>query len=649
MKVLAVSHYVLPHVGGIEVLVDQLGRQLVRAGHEVTVVSSRLGAPARETRDGVRFMRVPAWNVLERRLHVPYPIFAPSLLSTLWREVRAAEVVHIHGLLYLTSWCALLWAWWCRKPVVVTEHVGFVHYQSPWLNWVQRLALAIAAPVFLRAADAVIALNPRVHQWLAGQTPYPERLHFVPNGIDTDRFRPAAGAERELARQRLGLVSARPVALFVGRFVQKKRIDLLLDAADGSFELLLCGPGELPPGPRSVALHVVGNVPHDRMPEVYRAADVFVIPSHGEGFPVAVMEAMASGLPVVAVRDPTYDRYVSDREVIQTDATAERIRAALTRLLSDAEDRRQRAEAARQRALSDFSLASCTARHVVLYHEARGSRELSTALSPLGHDLATRLKIPVLRGLIGESPASPWADVGPGSGYVTHHVFGPGPVIIVDVSLANLQTLRTRARAAGCPDRFRPVRADLAALPFRDGALGTVLCTEVLEHVEDDRRAAAELMRVLAAAGRLVAEVPHSARGYASYLERLGVTTVHDVPGPEYHHRPGYTAESLAALFHPVGGHLTRCRAFVGFVGLFLIDAVAAVHLAYERLRFGRNAWTWADVHQLTSSPVFRLYRLVFPLLHALTWLDALASRGVGFILGARIEKQDSRQLTVDS
>src|SRR5512139_2534910 len=309
MKILLVSHYALPHVGGIEVLVDQLARTLVRQGHAVTVVSSGTGIGRRTTIEGgVRVIRVPPWNVLERRLDVPYPLFAPSLLTALWREVRAAEVVHMHGLLYLSSWCALLWAWWFRTPVVVTEHVGFVPYQSPWLNWVQRLALAIAAPVFLRTADAVVALNPRVHQWLAGLTPYPERLHFVPNGVDTDRFRPATDAERQLARQQLGVVSARPVALFVGRFVQKKRIDLLLDAADGSFELLLCGPGELPAGPRPAALHVVGNVDHDRMPEVYRAADAFVIPSHGEGFPVAVMEGMASGLPVVAVRDPTYDR-----------------------------------------------------------------------------------------------------------------------------------------------------------------------------------------------------------------------------------------------------------------------------------------------------------------------------------------------------
>jgi len=200
--------------------------------------------------------------------------------------------------------------------------------------------------------------------------------------------------------------------------------------------------------------------------------------------------------------------------------------------------------------------------------------------------------------------------------------------------------LRARARAAGYANRFLPVRADLAALPFRDGSVGTVLCTEVLEHVENDQDAAAELTRILAAGGRMIVEVPHVGRGYASYLERLGVTTVHDVPGPEYHHRPGYTAAAIAALFAQRGVQVTAKRTFVGFVGLFLMDAVAVLHLLYERLRLGRSAWTWADVEQVTRSPIFTVYRCLFPLLRACTWLDAIVSRGVGFILAVRVEKE---------
>jgi glycosyltransferase involved in cell wall biosynthesis/SAM-dependent methyltransferase len=642
MRTLIVAHYTLPHAGGIEVLVDDLGRRLARDGHQVTVVSSRDGMPAYEERDGIRIIRVAAWNVLEHRLHVPYPIFAPSLLPVLWRAVREADVVHVHGVLYLSSLCALLAAWWQRKPLVVTEHVGFVPYRNRFLSAIQRSALALCTPPFLRRADAVIAYNTTVHAWLAAQTPYPERLHYVANGIDTDRFRPPSAAERAAARQALGITSDRPVVLFVGRFVEKKRVDLLLDGGDLDFELVLCGRGELPASAARPGVHVVRDVEHARMPEIYRASDVFVLPSHGEGFPVAVMEALASGLPVVAVRDSAYDEYVGPREMVQTDASAASVQAAIRTMLADEEERRLRAAAARQRAVAVFSLDACAAHHLDIYRAARGARALSNELAALGHDLASQLKVPVLRSLRGSDPPAPWADVGPGSGYAAHHVFGPGAIVIVDISHANLQRLRVRAQQAGYPRRFLPVRGDLAALPFRDGALGTVLCTEVLEHLADDGRAAAELVRTLAPRGRLVVEVPHLARGYASYLERLGVTTVHDVPGPEFHHRAGYTRADLSALFTPRGGVITGARAFAGFVTLFLMDTVAAIHLLYERRR-GRTAWTWSDVEQVTNSPVFAVYRAVFPILRALTRLDAIVSRGAGFILGARVEKDGAR------
>lgn len=638
MKILLVSHYTLPHIGGIEVLVDQHSQYLARQGHDVTVLSSRVDAPDEERRGPVRILRVAAWNFLERWLHVPYPLFAPNLVSRLYREVRAADVVHVHGLLYLSSLCSLLWTWWLDKPLVLTEHVGFVPYRNAVLNLLQRAALALSARLFLRRADAVVTYNSTVHAWLAGLTPYPERFHVVRNGIDVDAFRPASAEDRRTARAELGLDPMRPLALFVGRFVEKKGVDTVLAAADGTFDLLLCGSGVIPAESVPPAVHIRRDIAYPRMPAVYHAADVFVLPSRGEGFPVAIMEAMASGLPVVAVRDPAYAEYVTDAEMVQTAPDPSLIRAAIARLIADDRERLRRGQAARARALATFSVSASITRHLEIYETARGFRRLSTALAPLGHDIATWLKLPVLRELVGSQPLRPFADVGPGSGYATHHVLPPGPVIVVDISPINLTTLRARARASGCASRFLPVRADLAALPFRSGALGTILCTEVLEHLADDGAATRELTRVLAPAGRLIVEVPHIARGYASYLERLGVETVHDVPGPEFHHRPGYTADQLRERFRARGARVTTTRSFVGFVGMFCMDFVALIHLVYERKRMGRAAWTWADVEHVTSSPVFTAYRCVFPFLYAVTMLDRIVSRGVGFILGARVE-----------
>jgi SAM-dependent methyltransferase len=527
-----------------------------------------------------------------------------------------------------------------QKPLVVTEHVGFVPYRNPLLNVLQRLALAVLTPLFLRRADAVLALNTQVHVWLATLTPYPERLHFVRNGIDTDRFHPASVVERQQARRQLGIDMDRPIVLFVGRFVERKGLDTVLAAATGEFELVVCGRGEIVLPPHAGGTHVLRDVDRVLMPAVYHAADVFVLPSRGEGFPMAVMEAMASGLPVVAVRDRAYDAYVTEVEMVQVAADVNSLRTALLALTADAAGRAIRAVAGRERAERDFGIAACAARHAAIYEQVRGTRRLSNALAPLGHDLASRIKLAHLRALIGNNPPMPCADIGPGSGFAAHQVFAPGPIIAVDVSHANLATLRSRAEEAGCKERFLGVQADLTVLPFRAESLGTILCAEVLEHVEAHQTAAAELLRVLTPAGRLVAEVPNVERGYASYLERLGVPTVHTVPGPEFHCRSGYTPDSLAALFRMAGGRVTSQRTYAGLVSLLMMDLIAAIHLTYERLRHGRAAWTWSDVQEITTSPVFRIYRIVFPVLRTVARLDAVLSRGVGFILGVRVEKQ---------
>ena len=132
----------------------------------------------------------------------------------------------------------------------------------------------------------------------------PAGVQTVRNGVDLDRFCPG---DRSAARASLGLPVAGAVAVGVGRLVAGKGFDVAARACRAVPGLQLVLVGEGPERDRIAAaggdrVRFLGALPPERVASVYRAADVFVLPSEREGWPNVVTEAIASGLPVVASR-----------------------------------------------------------------------------------------------------------------------------------------------------------------------------------------------------------------------------------------------------------------------------------------------------------------------------------------------------------
>jgi D-inositol-3-phosphate glycosyltransferase len=383
MRILFVSHYATPHIGGVETVIRSLRRELRRRGHEVRHVASNASHLESEALgyDDEGVIRVRALNVLEDRFGVPYPIFSPRLGRVLGREIAQADVVHAHGFLYMSSVWALLWARMRRRKdggpaLVLTEHVGHVPYESPLLDRVESAAISTVGRMAVRSADAVVVLNRKVGAEIDALGPR-DPVIVLPNGVDATLFRPALNGEREALRRDLGWDDT-PRVLFVGRLVAKKGIDAALDAtaaSGGSFRLVVAGPGPLQP--QGVpGVDVLGPIPSERVAELYRAADALLMPSRGEGFPVAVQEAMTSGLPVVMTDDPGYASHLNGAGlgVRFVSPNAGAIAAELRSLLSDRDGWEASAEAVRRHARQAFAWDLAAARHELLYEELLAGR-----------------------------------------------------------------------------------------------------------------------------------------------------------------------------------------------------------------------------------------------------------------------------------
>ncbi len=325
-----VAHYYPPHVGGLEVVAQEVATGLAARGHEVALLTSAppVAAGLREDR-GVRVRRLRVANWFERR-GVPFPVFGPSLLWRTWQLVRRSDVVHVHDMLYLTSWAAAVLCRLLRTPYVVTQHVGMVEHPSRLVRLVQVLVLRTVGSLVLRGATCVLPISPVIESWTRARLPG-VRTQVLRNGIRRDLFRPPVPAEREEVRRRFGLPEDEVLVLYVGRFVPKKGFDVVAGAAGGEYRLVFVGgdrPAGVPDSPHRVFL---GALPPEDVAAVYRACDVFVCASVGEG-PMTPMEALLSGCAVLVNADPAMRALGLGDGVREVAMRPEALRACLAEL-----------------------------------------------------------------------------------------------------------------------------------------------------------------------------------------------------------------------------------------------------------------------------------------------------------------------------
>lgn len=366
-RVLMIAHHYPPHVGGLEVVAQDQARMLTAAGYRVTVITSRAGTAPR-SRDGVRVVRVRAWHVLER-FGVPFPLFSPLLPFTIFRHAWRSDAIHVHDVFYVSSWMGYLASVILRKPLILVQHVALVEHPSRLVNAVQHLVYATIGRLMFSRSSAIVVYNAIVRDFLCERGVDVAKLRVMRNGIDTTLFRPAQPGEKEALRRRYGLSLERPIALFVGRFVPKKGCDALFAARSEEYDIAFVGSGDVPSQwLQASRVRVLGSRTREELAELYRAADVFVLPTRGELFTLAMQEAMASGLPVVTTDEPAYATSGMDcTQVALCSPEPEQLRAVLVALAADAQRRQRMGDYARAFAVERFDRDRNGAELISLY------------------------------------------------------------------------------------------------------------------------------------------------------------------------------------------------------------------------------------------------------------------------------------------
>lgn len=206
------------------------------------------------------------------------------------------------------------------------------------------------------------------------------RRIYIPNGVDTDRFAPVTRADKQALRQPLNLLPDSPVVLFMGRLAAEKRVDNLLAIwptirhAHPHAELFIIGTGDEESKLRATAglgVKFMGAI--DDVAPYLQMADVFVLPSATEGLSNAMLEALATGLPVIATQVGGAPDIITDGingSLIPPDDRS-RLQDALSKLLGDATRRATFGSRGRAFIQQHYALPVTAQRLRTLYDQVR--------------------------------------------------------------------------------------------------------------------------------------------------------------------------------------------------------------------------------------------------------------------------------------
>jgi len=355
MKILMLN-YEFPPIGGgagqahLAILRQFAGQE----GLSVDVLTSapKPGFSKQNLSDNVTIYTV---GVHKKNLHFWRKIEVVEWVAKAYRHYKRLIKENEYDLVH--AFFGLPTGWLCYKtagrlPYIISLRGSDVPGEHSRLQLEYKLLGPLLKKIWIKAAGLVACsegLKKRSLRFLPSVN-----IDVIPNGVDLNRFRPRAGRE----------INDEMKLLTVGRLSVTKRFDMLIEAVrilhdnGKTVRLTMAGGGGLFEELKEFVerknlngiINLTGRIETEKMPDIYRQHDIFVTATMQEGMSNAMLEAMASGLPIITTQCEGVEELITDNGVVLEDSSAEALAGAISKLYEDKQGYRVMCSAARQRA-----------------------------------------------------------------------------------------------------------------------------------------------------------------------------------------------------------------------------------------------------------------------------------------------------------
>jgi glycosyltransferase involved in cell wall biosynthesis len=391
VRILHVIPALAPRFGGPPKVIVEMCRELARRGEQVALYTTNFDGPGK--------LKVPLFEPqrdesgLEIRYFPVYPhsyyVMSLSLAAALKRELPGYDLVHIHPLYRFTTAAAAHYCSMFGIPYVMRPHGSL----DPFLFRRHRLRKRIYERVFDRVylgRAAAVQFTSREEMELARGTGFAFNGVVVPLAVTVPDMTDA-GRRAEEFRARWPATRGHRVILYLGRLTFKKGLDLLVRAFGevcrrrSDVHLFIAGPDDEGYGAQ-VRRWLQDEGVLDRATfsgillgaeksAAFATADVFVLPSYSENFGVAVLEALASGVPTIISNRVNIWREIADADAgLVVNCDAAELQRALLAMLDDRQLRLTMGAAGRRLASESFGWRTATDQLIALYREIIAER-----------------------------------------------------------------------------------------------------------------------------------------------------------------------------------------------------------------------------------------------------------------------------------